>query len=614
MAQHLPAEILFHISSYSTPDQFLNGLMLVCSDWFEVTKYEMFWVATLKSCIQTQLKICNEEESAELEDTLTELPPQVIGCFTYSKDEILKERKAYVRSLESTNKILLVNMAPFKKRKETNDDIYGSTYKQRTVQFIKQRSKRRVSLEIAKQLIKIANIFSNNVEMVMKTSIFQKEWESLKEFTSNHSLYDKVTINGISILGQNRFLVNHFCNLYRVFLSVCMDTYPFENTVLFLREMFHYFFEECECSLIPVVEDIIKMGHFELFLDNNDPTLEGVTVLTPFLFPKFAKEVTESPKGGISKSSFFRVLVNSCDLKKPSDLLAFSKFIKVLKGKKLIKFEETMLDPILDDCYKTFAVGDIEVIKFFLEDIGAAKRPKFNPSLFATELVSRKLYYHSKNTSSHIIELLKRVKVEFGISFSHPQILWSVIRHGDEDRLEVIKYLVEEEHVNLNECYGTYSSPLVQSVYYSYRGDNSKEILYLIEKGATITPEQIGTYEGLTYEDILEYYIASNQTTYLPIIKKLKEMVGGTLKGRSYLGEIFGRYVTNLTLENTIEILDYISEETPIDGSYVDTLNGIYRDWNMIFPEHEDAEKFKELIFQKYGLTLTAEPGEENNL
>ena len=572
---------------------------MVCSDWFELTKYEMFWVATMKSCIQTQLKICNEEESTELEDALMDWP-RYLDLVMYSKDEILKERKAYVRSLESTNKILLVNMAPFKKRKETNDDIYGSTCKQRTVQFIKQRSKRRVSLEIAKQLIKISNLFAtNDLSIEDKMQLFQKKWRLLKEFTDNHPLYDRVAINGIPTMGQKRFLINHFCMHYIVLLNICVNISPFENTEDFFIEMTHYFLVECECSLIPVVEDIIKLGHCELFLDETDPPFENVKVLTPFLFPKFANEVAQSTNGGVSKSTFINVLVGCCNVDEAVDFLVFSKFIKVLKGKKGIDFEKSLMESLEEHGSYLFFSGSIEVARLFLRDMGAAKQPTFNPQAYSSAFLRRQFRYQNQITGSETIELLKQVKTEFGISFSHPEALYIVFdcAKANQGRLEVMKYLVEEEHVDVNQCFGTHSSPLALCVHCSNLSDNSKEILYLIEKGATITPEQIGTYEEMVYEHILDYYIARDQKTYLPIIKQLHKMVSGTLNGNDFLSEMANGYINNCTTETTLEILDYIAEYSPIDQGI---LNKLFQEWERIFPLHEDKNVFKQLILDKY--------------
>ncbi|KAF0981173.1 hypothetical protein FDP41_012961 [Naegleria fowleri] len=607
-AQHLPHDILFHIfTNYSTPDQYMNALMLVCKHWNELTHYEMFWVATLKQSLRSQIQYSSNVEIHEMENLWNDTSSTSPGMITMK--DIQKERERFIKSMETRENILIINLLPFTKRKETNDDIFGNVYKQRTVQFLQERSKRRVALELLKMIISVQKLspFINPEEIF--DAHFEKVWEKdVIQFIENHPIYDRDQICSISILNPSETVCHLFVKSCRLYLR----SWNFlEKRVKFVGKMLEYLFVKGVNSLVsPLMDALFALGHPEIFIEKEDEFSEnGELCYCPGLFKKFESEFKSSSKGGVSKI-MFRSLVQNTNFSRAASGHVVSKFVRLILSKKLTKFKESMVEPYLQDAHfvSCLAKPNFELLQTLYLDIGIHQLKNFNESEFVGSLLQNAIRDYPY---AELPSFLRKCKEQLGMNFSHPNALYAAVSRS-YDSLDVLKFLVEECHVDVNADLSPHAGALPLVIFNSISGTKVDTILYLVEKGATVSENNMGTYEGLSTDQLLSNFI-SNMEYFISTCKLLIEKFNLKPDVFAFLYNLgYSDTVTGYTVDSIFEILDFCAQH----GSLLTTnmedatnaLQYVFNHWSDASFVAQDQKllkhEFAARILEKYDITL----------
>ncbi|KAG2382208.1 hypothetical protein C9374_005410 [Naegleria lovaniensis] len=614
LVDELPHDILFHIfTSYCTPDQYLNGLMLVCKHWNELTEYEMFWVATLKQSLRAQIQLSSQQEIQEMESLLQDdaQGSSVFQAGFISKKDIQKERERFIKSMEVREKILIINLLPFTKRKETNADIFGKVYKQRTVQFLKERSKRRVALELVKKIISIQNRVSLHNQDENFDVYFEYGWEDVVSFIENHPIYDREQICSISILNISEGL----CHLFLKSCKLYLKSWEFsEKRTRFFAKMVEYFVVKCNVPISPLMDALFSLGCQEIFIEKDDEFSEhGELCYCSGLFNKFESELKSSSKGGVSKTIFKTLIQNTAFNRKGSGHVT-TKFVRLLLSKKLVKLKETMVEPYLQDMHMPsfMARPNYELLQTLYLDIGIQHMKTFNENEFVESLLRNSIREYAHLQKIHeLVPFLRKCKEQLGINFSHPRALYAAVSRG-HDSFGALKFIVDECNVDVNVDLSPNAGALPLAIYNSVSGTNLDSILFLIEKGATISESNIGTYEGLTMDQLLSNFIC-DMKDFLPTCKLLIEKFGLKPDAFAFLYNLgYCDTVTGYTVDSILEILDFFDQAgSSITANKEDAkhaLEHVFNRWCELSFIAQDQKllkhEFAARVFEKYGIIL----------
>ncbi|EFC45559.1 hypothetical protein NAEGRDRAFT_48307 [Naegleria gruberi] len=594
MAQHLSPEVLFHIfTNFSSPDQYLNGLMLVCRDWYEVTNYEMFWLATLKNLMKQQIHDCKNNENFEtlIDTSRTNM--------VVKQSDIVKERKNYLSSIEKREKILVIDLKPFTKRRETNDDIYGNSYKTKSVQFIRERRRRLVVLELAQ----IASKFENDI---IDPHMFQNDWEKIINQIENSKYYDKKFIANLGVF-------NSSTTIFHIFLKQFQVHFHRGGDFDFLDRVVSFFLYDCELSVSSYMEHIVKTSGFNSFLKvrENKPTI----------FERFKNEFYFTGKSGVP-AHFLSCVISSADLKDEMHFEFIRKCIELFKTKKLLKFKENMVEPYITE-YMQAIIPNWMTMELYLNDMNMLECKGVNSYLFIHELCQKAWYLSQENSNSIVAENLKRANKELGLKLDIP-IPRSVTNRSN---IEILKVLVENG-ADINSPPPTLSDstqsyhigvPLARIIYNCYTSSRTEEILYMIEEGATLppmdTPMPTPFYESYTYADIFDYYFDTEENNFLPTLKLLVEKFGARFTGAVPVIENV-RYASNaITFSGLCELLRYLKQVTTMNKEIICTpLTYIYCDWgrSIVKDDLDKKELFREFLENEMDIHLVEEIIEEH--
>ncbi|EFC46754.1 hypothetical protein NAEGRDRAFT_47593 [Naegleria gruberi] len=573
MAQHLPAEILFHIfTSFTSPDQYLNNLMLVCRDWYQTTNYEMFWLASLKRMMKQQILDCASET---LENCITYAYPEYL---VIKKNDILKERQHYVSSLKNREKILVVDMKPFTKRKETNDDIYGDSYKTKCIQFIRERRKRLIALEMAKLAITFE-----------QPSLFQdkSEWTQIMKLIENNQFFDKKVVANLGIFNTSTTIFHIF--IKQALIHQVIGEEEFFDTVA------SFFICDCGLNVSTYIEPLIESRKIRSFLKerNNSETF----------FEKYKNEVKSTAKSGVP-AYLLKLIVSRVSMNNESHIEFVGKCVELFKSKKLIKFKESMVEPYTN-IYMNALYPNWKNIELYLKDMKLMECNGFDHYEFIDSIIRKGVFFMNEDEHEDlIIELLQRAHQEFGLKLDVPLPMSLT----DTRTTKTLKFLVENG-VDINYLLPNGTSPLAQFIRHK---SNIDAILYLIERGATIPPIETATTIN-KLDKLFDYISDIDESKFMSTLKILVEKFGPRFSGVA----IENLSVVHLSMDNLFALLLLLKQSTHFneDESTSLALTRFYCKWyNYNGINFDKKEEFRNFVENELGIQLIQAIIDESNI
>ncbi|EFC45371.1 hypothetical protein NAEGRDRAFT_57821 [Naegleria gruberi] len=558
MAQHLPPELLQLIISFIPPSEYLkNNVITVCSDWFELGEYEMFWLATLKSLLQEEIFFTENEEC--------EFVGVVHYTFLDSLFNFKMERESYAQQLKRLEQILIFDRKPFQLRRETNSDIFGKTYWKRSRQFVTERRRRRIMLEVLRRVIQMG--FSANIS----------EWIDIVKFIKSHKdLKSIARYNYAHVNLANLFLFHYAYDYFKVVDQKWRD---------FAYYMLDFFFNECETPILDCIERIFKMKLIRVF---NDKSLG--------LFEKFKKELVACGKKGVP-DYFIVTLLNSADMTKAEDIEIVTKFVTLIRDRKQSKFTETIAARDVNSLF-LYVRGNWECIEFYLKVLEVQKYQQFSPKIFIDNIIR-----NSDPESCNIIGILRRIHNEYGLEMNY--LSKFLVQEKTND---LLLFFVDECGANVNQLIGeSDNSFLISECIHAtgLRRSQTELILTLMERGATIPNHEF-------FSTIFNNYF-DREELYLPTLKKLVEKYGPRFDSLDFFS-YHVKYIDDGFLfspKSLVSVFQYFVEylgskqlaTRDLKENIQDYCSRISNNWFDI--NLEEVEELKKKVKELFGFTIT---------
>ncbi|EFC41608.1 Hypothetical protein NAEGRDRAFT_70409 [Naegleria gruberi] len=567
MAQHLPHDILHHIfTSYASLDQYLNGLMLVCSHWYETTKYERFWLVTLDKLLCTEIQAIKDPRQFGGEQ-VQHFPfnEHVERVLAITFEAIGRERERYLKKLLNRRQHLIIDMKPFKKRKEQNRDIYGETFKWRTVQFIREKRRRIMALE----MVIMAMEFESDV---LNEQLFEAKWNEIIEFIRENGIYDLKTVSNLRILQSSTTIFHILLKQWKIhFKNQFVDSKCLEKFI-------HFFLCECNLNISPYVDLLVSMEMNIQRLNNK------------VFIKKLTNEVKSSRKTGVPPKTLL-LLIQNCNMYRQDEAQFIRIFIEMLKNKK--HFHDQMVNPYLNQ-YLGSVVPSIFCIELYLKDLNITQCKDYKHYNMVNSICRDIEYVYSEE----VVKIIQRAHSEFGLGLNIP--LPESLVH-EKNKLPLLKFLIENGSDVNSPPPGTlycYGYTLIQYIRQCRSGSStSDEIIYLVEHGAVL-PEDSNSY-GIRVDNVFDAYF-DREEKYLPTLKFLVEKFGKRLtSGTEWLMNIHRTRSNGSTIEGFCQVLMYyesldVLRDLLNKGGFL-LLVKIYCFWDEYYARESDVGKKKEL-------------------
>ncbi|KAG2370881.1 hypothetical protein C9374_013756 [Naegleria lovaniensis] len=613
MSSPISQDVLFHIfTSFCSPNQYLNNLMLVCKDWYHITTLEMFWMKTLQKELELEFQNFSKhhrEDHDEKEQQVDYLihPSHYFdnsNCYRfkllYKSSLFRRDRGRYLKYLEKINEIYIVKQQPMEKRRLCNMDIYGTTYKKETIQFFKRRALQRIKFTMESMLLecqaiaiespflqalnKILMIWSQKIIPYLFSKPFGKSPKELCEIP----------------LG-NAMLLTNLCLQYLQF------SHHDNRTMDFLSPIIEKLILEGHASLCSALHVLLKidMGfllkHVNTSCSNSKITFLELLEMEIQQFPSNVKWIDSSILAQLSQPH-----ENYEELQQ--------RLISLIKRVRRRDFFPLMIQPHVTTIYENIAtIGNKGWLKFFLCDIGIArwkgfKEESLSPLLFS--LPSTTVVPKQSMSLKKYLEFFRSMKLEMGFTFSSVKNLERLVVNPN-DTFELLKFLIDECGVDPKLGHSLLEYALTAGIY----GNKTREVLFLLENGVVLQNDlhfidrQIimilsghSHYYEICYDNRVSSFVElfyAPESEYLSAIHIIMEKTGKKLSSLQYfLMSVlcFGNY----SLEGLKLVLNTLPKECQfkIDGKYSTIMSQIFWNWTSIAIKGEEGRAVQTMFLR----------------
>ena len=547
--------------------------MLVCKDWYAVTTYEKFWMQILRNHLQNELSEMNQMVNQGLGPSLTEkhfCRPRYYGALTIRKQAYLKNKKHYLNYLEKFNDIYLTQAKPMTRRKTTNDDIYGETYKEATRKFLSKRNTTHIQCQIELMLLDIQNL--------------QHDWDS-------GASVKKIWLRNIIPYVESR-------PFGRTPKEIC--AIPIHNHVLLEYVLSH---DRYRTNMDDIIEHLIEKCQASVC--SSLPAL--LTRNTDYESKTFSFYRSEDFKSDNIFSHLEREVMESRGKRLPYDIMEhlsgviycdyYKPLVGLIKDTRRRDFKPKFLKRYLEEIFQNIPISPdrlypeqlIERINFLLYDCGMTTLPNYKEemvtSVITEYLINRWGHYASKMHQDDILEQLKVFRKECCLAFNSNKVVARFASYS-ESTVKIIQFLVEECKADL-----TGDNAILQVAFFNCSdGKKFKDIMYLLDCGAVLEDIDIDN-------DDTRYHVEANPLnayfcpleSYVEHIRILSKRTGKSLTDLKPFIKNVRRCVGSVKSNTLIYILKTIPKEFGLDigRDYSEPFSSLIYSWNSIAAVNE---------------------------